>query len=196
MNRTLFSMVRSMMFFKNVKLMFWGEKFLCSSYIHNRCPSSFTNNISPYEMWYNCLPVVQHFRVFASLCYALIPKHQRNNLGARSYKCIFLGYSTTSKAYRLYDGENKKLIPARDVIFLESNRDSSTVDRQLAQLEKFASKKLYFELIMMFHILGGRVPILDQYVVFPSLNHENDEDVTTEENLEDSGVSAGSETVP
>lgn len=64
-----------MMFFKNVKLMFWGEAVLCETYIRNRCPSFVMNNKYPYEMWYNPLPIVQYFRVFGSLCYALIPKH-------------------------------------------------------------------------------------------------------------------------
>ena len=79
-NRTLLSMVRSMMFFKNVKLMFWGEAVLCAAYIRNRCPSSVINNITPYEMWYSRLAVVKHFRIFGSQCYALIPKHQRNKV--------------------------------------------------------------------------------------------------------------------
>jgi hypothetical protein len=43
--------------------------------------------------------VVQHFRFFGSPCYALIPKQQRDKLGARSHKCLFLGYSNTSRAY-------------------------------------------------------------------------------------------------
>ena len=51
MNRTLLNMVRSMMFFKNVKLMFWGEAVLCAVYIKNRCPSAALQNKTPYEMW-------------------------------------------------------------------------------------------------------------------------------------------------
>lgn len=41
------------MFFKNVKLMSWGEEVLCATYIHNHCPYFVINNKSPYEMWYN-----------------------------------------------------------------------------------------------------------------------------------------------
>ena len=61
MNRTLLNMVRSMMFFKNVKLMFWGEVVLCTEYIRNWCPSSVINNRTPYEMWYIHPPTVKHF---------------------------------------------------------------------------------------------------------------------------------------
>jgi len=119
MNRTFLNMIRSMMFFKNVKPMFWGEAVLCAYYIRNCCLSFLINNKYPYEMWYNCLPIAQHFRVIGSICYALTPKHQCNNLGARCRKYIFLRYSATSKAYRLYDEEKKKFILSGDVIFLE-----------------------------------------------------------------------------
>ena len=40
MNRTLLNMVRSMTFFKNVKIMFLGEAVICIVYINNRCPSA------------------------------------------------------------------------------------------------------------------------------------------------------------
>ena len=106
MNKTPLNMVRSMMFFKNVKLMFWREAIFCVVYIKNRCPSVALQNKTPYEMWHGHLPVVKHFRIFGSTCYALIPEQQRNKLGARSRKCIFWGYSNTSKAYRLYDEDN------------------------------------------------------------------------------------------
>ena len=61
MNQTLLNMVRSMMFFKNVKLIFLGEAVLCAAYIINWCPSSVINNRTPYEMWYSHLPAITHF---------------------------------------------------------------------------------------------------------------------------------------
>ena len=38
MNRTLMNMARSMKFFKNVKLMFWGDAVVCAKYLRNRIP--------------------------------------------------------------------------------------------------------------------------------------------------------------
>lgn len=99
-----------------------------ADYIHNCFPSFVINNKYPYQIWYNRLPVVQHFRVFSSLCYAFIPKHQCNKLGAKSCKCIFFGYSATSKYYKLYDEENNKFIISRDVIFLDCDKYNSIVD--------------------------------------------------------------------
>jgi hypothetical protein len=110
MNMALLNMVCSMMFFKNVKLMFWADVILCAVYVKNMCPSHAIKNKTPYEMWYGHIPSVRHLRVFGSTCYALIPKEKRSKLDARSWKCIFLGYSNTTKGYRLYDETNKKFI--------------------------------------------------------------------------------------
>jgi hypothetical protein len=70
-------MVHSMVFFKNVKLMFWDNAVLCVVYAKNMCTSHALKIKTPYEMWYDCIPSVKHFRFFGSTCYALIPKDKR-----------------------------------------------------------------------------------------------------------------------
>ena len=143
MNRTILNMVHSMMFFNNIKLIFWTDVVLCVVYVNNMCPSNAIINKTPYEMWYGHISLVKHIRVFGSTCYALIPKVHRNKLGARSHKCIFLGYSNTSKAYRLYDEVNKKFVISRDVIFLESSKSDNVVERKLDRLDRFAKTKSF-----------------------------------------------------
>ena len=147
-----------MMFFKNVKLIFWGEATLCTTYIRNQYPSSVINKKIPYKMWYNRLPLVKHFRVFSSQCYGLIPKQQRTKLSERSKKCIFVGYSMTSNAYLLYDEDTKKFILSRDVIFLEFDKDSLILDRQLNHIEMFVPQKFYYEKNNIIPHLEGGIP--------------------------------------
>jgi hypothetical protein len=103
MNMTLLNMVCSMMFFKNVKLIFWDDVILCVVYVKNRCPYHAIKNKTPYEMWYGHIPLVRHLKVFGSTCYALIPKEKIRKLDARSWKCIFLGYSNTTKGNHIYN---------------------------------------------------------------------------------------------
>jgi len=160
-----------MLFFKNVKIMFWVDAILCAAYIKNRCPCNAIRNKTPYEMWYGHVPSVKHLRVFGSTCYALIPKVHRNKLGARSRKCIFLGYSNTSKAYRLYDEVNKKFVVSRDVIFLESSKTDNVVERQLDRLDIFAKEKSFQEFDNQIPHLEGGIPILDQHVESSSEKH-------------------------
>jgi len=142
--------------------MFWVDAVLCDVYIKNMCPSNSIKNKTPYEMWYGHIPLVRHLRVFVSIYYALIPKEQRNKLGARSHKSIFLGYSNTSKAYRLYDEVNKKFIISRDVIFLESSKAESVVEQQLDRLDRFRHEKYFQEFDNEIPHLEGGIPILDQ----------------------------------
>jgi len=169
-------MVRSMMFFKNVKLMFWVDVVLCAIYVKNRCPSHAIKNKTPYEMWYGHIPSVRHLKVFGSTCYALIPKEQRIKLDARNWKCIFLGHSYTTLRYRLYDETNKKFILSKDVIFLESTNKDETVERQLDHLERFTRVKTYHEFDDEILHLEGGIPVLGQSLespyVAPSPPHE------------------------
>jgi hypothetical protein len=94
-------MVHSMMFFKNVKLMYWANEVICAVYVKKSFLYHALQNKNPHEMWYGCIPLVRHLRVFGSTSYALIPNDQIRKIDARSWKCIFLGYSNTTKGYNL-----------------------------------------------------------------------------------------------
>jgi hypothetical protein len=78
-----------------------------------------------------------------------------------------LGYSNTTKAYRLYDEVNKKFILSRDVIFLESSKNEKTVERQLDHLDRFTHVKTYHEFDDEIPHLEGGIPILDQSLESP-----------------------------
>ena len=75
-----------------------------------------------------------------------------------------LGYSNTSKAYRLYDEANKKFVVSRYVIFLESSKTDNVVERQLDHLDRFAKANSFQEFDNQIPHLEGGIPILDQYV--------------------------------
>ena len=64
-------------------------------------------------------PNISHLRVFGCEAYAHAPKERRQKLDDKSQKCIFIGYATNSKAYKLYDPVERKTIISRDVIFNE-----------------------------------------------------------------------------
>ncbi|TXG70553.1 hypothetical protein EZV62_005488 [Acer yangbiense] len=62
-------------------------------------------------------PSVKHLRVFGCVCYAQVLKEKRYKLDETSEKCIFVGYSSQSKGYKLYSLKSKKVIISRDVLF-------------------------------------------------------------------------------
>ena len=63
---------------------------------------------------------MKHLKVFGCICYALFPKELRHKLDENSEKCIFMGYSSQSKGYRLYSLNKKDVIIRRDVMFKEN----------------------------------------------------------------------------
>ena len=66
--------------------------------------------------------MVSHLRVFGCIAYALIDSHNRSKLDEKSTRCIFVGYCTKSKAYRLYNPVGGKVIISRNVVFNEEGR--------------------------------------------------------------------------
>ena len=113
------NMVRSMLAEKHVPKMFWPEAVKWSVHILNRCPTVAVQNKTPEEAWSNVKPMVDYFRVFGCVAHAHVPDQKRSKLDEKSKKCVFLGVSDESKAYRLYDPVSKKIIISKDVIFQE-----------------------------------------------------------------------------
>jgi len=64
-------------------------------------------------------PTVEYFRVFGCLAHVHTPDQQRIKLDTKSKKCVLLGVSEESKAYRLLDPINNRIIISKDVIFEE-----------------------------------------------------------------------------
>jgi hypothetical protein len=98
---------------------FWGEAVKVAVYLLNRAPTKSLNGKTPYEAWYGRRPGVRHLRTFGCVAYAKKIGIGMNKLSDRSIPGVFLGYESGTKAYRVFDPVNNKLIVSRDVIFDE-----------------------------------------------------------------------------
>jgi len=70
---------------------------------------------TPYELWFGRPVSVKYFRVFGSKCYI---KRDDDNLGkfdSRIDEGIFLGYSSTKRAYKCYNLRLHKIIESANV---------------------------------------------------------------------------------
>ena len=119
-NRTLMNIVRCLLNGRSVPKMFWPEAVKWASYVMNKSPTLSVKNITPEEAWSDIKPTVKHFRVFGCLAFVHVPDVNRKKLDSRSTKCVLLGVSEESKAYKLYDAVSKRIIISRDVVFEES----------------------------------------------------------------------------
>ena len=62
---------------------------------------------------------MDHFKIFGCTACVRIPNQKRTKLDNKGEKCIFLGVSDQSKAYKFYNPITKKIVINRDVIFDE-----------------------------------------------------------------------------
>ncbi|MCO5561640.1 hypothetical protein L7F22_015261 [Adiantum nelumboides] len=119
-NRSLMEMARCMLKAKSLPHKLWMEAVACAAHVLNRCPTRALKTITPYESWYDRKPSVSYLRVFGCLAYAHIPQQLHGKLDDKAVKCIFVGYSSGSKGYRLYNPATNKIFESRDVIFAET----------------------------------------------------------------------------
>ena len=137
-NRTIMNMVRAILSEKEVPKSFWADAVQWANHVLNRSPTTIVKDMTPEEAWSGNKPSVEHFRVFGCVGYAHVPEVKRTKLDDRSVKCVMIGYSSESKAYKMFDPIEKKAHISRDVIFEEEkkwNWDESYLADQSIELE-------------------------------------------------------------
>jgi hypothetical protein len=130
-NQTIMNMARTLLKEKNLSNIFWAEAVACSVYLLNRSPTTSLKMKVPQEAWSGTNLNVAYLRTFRCITYAHIPSELRKKLDDKSEKCIFTGYSETSKAYRLYNPISKKLILSIDVKFMENQFWNDSENQQM-----------------------------------------------------------------
>ena len=95
---------------------YWREAISTTIHILNRGQLQINSNKTPYELWYGKAPSVKYFKVFGSRCYIKKLDEKLGKFDTRSDEGIFLGYSSTKKAYKCYNLRLHKIVESEDVI--------------------------------------------------------------------------------
>ncbi|GFV91245.1 retrovirus-related Pol polyprotein from transposon TNT 1-94 [Trichonephila clavipes] len=104
---------------------FCHSKF--SKYLNER---EFVINLkikTPYELYFGRKPTVSNLKVFGGHVYVGIPKQLRNKLDLRAKHVIILGYACSTRGYRIWLLDEKKLVEACNVLFDASKRVSNGI---------------------------------------------------------------------
>ena len=92
----------------------WRDEALMTiAHIVNRVPNSARVDMSPWESLTGNKSDLSYFRVFGSSGYYRINDSKRTKLDSKANRCMFLGYSETSKAYRVWDYELNRVVVTR-----------------------------------------------------------------------------------
>ena len=114
-----------MLYNKNVARNLWGEAYNIACHTVNRVYFRPGTKKTPYELWKGRKPNVKYFRIFGSNYFILKDRENVGKFDSRSDEGIFLGNSSTSKAYRVYNKKTMKVIETVNVVINESSGSSS-----------------------------------------------------------------------
>lgn len=115
MNWTIVEMARSMLHYMNVDRQWWGEAVVTATYIVNRIPNTARPDMSPLEVLTGTRPSLEHLKVFGSPGFIKIDDSKRSKWDSKAHRCIFLGYSDTTKGFRVWDIDGQRIVTTRTI---------------------------------------------------------------------------------
>ncbi|KAJ0495454.1 putative RNA-directed DNA polymerase [Helianthus annuus] len=119
-------------------LAFWAEAVNTACYVQNRVLINPRHKKTAYEILYKIKPLISYFKVFGCPCFILNLKDSISKFAAKIDCGYFLGYSTTAKAYKVFNAWTKVVEETLDVKFNElSSMKIPANPADLFDLEKF-----------------------------------------------------------
>nr|GEW91039.1 hypothetical protein [Tanacetum cinerariifolium] len=127
MNKTIMEKVRCMLSHSNLDKDFWVEATTTIAYLINPSPHRSLDGNIPEILWSGNSVDYYNLRIFGCPIYVHVNK---GKLVPRAVKCIFLGYGSAVKGYRVWcpDLKYRKIIHSRDVTFNEDVINNSGKD--------------------------------------------------------------------
>ncbi|CAN1149827.1 Retrovirus-related Pol polyprotein from transposon TNT 1-94 [Linum perenne] len=119
-NRTLIEIARTLLNDFNLPKNFWGEAVSTACYVTNRALIRSSLKKTPYELLKGRKPNIGYFHPFGCKCFILNSKDNLGKFDAKSDEGVFLGYSSHSKAFRVYNKRTFKVEESINVVFDES----------------------------------------------------------------------------
>ncbi|GJR35615.1 putative ribonuclease H-like domain-containing protein [Tanacetum coccineum] len=118
-NRTLVEAARTMLSAAKVPLFFWAEAIAIACFTQNSSLVIPRHEKTPYHIINAQKPSVKFFHIFGSLCYIVKDGENLDKMKEKGDACIFVGYSTQSKAYRVFNKRTRMIVETIHVNFDE-----------------------------------------------------------------------------
>ena len=172
-NRVIQEMARAMLHNKDVARNLWGEAVNTAYHTVNKVYFRPSTKKTPYELWKGRKPNVKYFKIFGSTCFILKDRENVGKVDSQSDEGIFLGYSSTSKAYQEYNKRTIKvmllLISFQIPVLRKALRNSPKKFflLSLRKFKKLLNKNLPFQVLLVLPVLWK---ILQIYPFHQTLN--------------------------
>ncbi|GJS10908.1 putative ribonuclease H-like domain-containing protein [Tanacetum coccineum] len=118
-NRTLIEAARTMLADSLLPIPFWAEAVNTACYVLNRVLVTKPQNKTPYELLIGKSPSISFIRPFGCSLTILNTLYSLGKFDGKSDEGYLLGYSTSSKAFRVYNKRTKRVEENLHINFLE-----------------------------------------------------------------------------
>ncbi|KAI3770453.1 hypothetical protein L6452_01587 [Arctium lappa] len=143
-NRTLVEAARTMLSQSDLPLFLWAEAVSTACHTQNRSMIHRRFQKTPYELINNRTPTIKYFHIFGCKCFVLNDRESLNKFSAKADEGIFIGYSSTSAAYRVYIKKSKTVVESVNVTF-DEEMDSDQISSELVIIGVLASGQISLE---------------------------------------------------
>ncbi|GJV23715.1 putative ribonuclease H-like domain-containing protein [Tanacetum coccineum] len=109
-NRTLIEAARTMLADSKLPTTFWVEAVNTACYVQNRVLVIKPHNKTPYKLFLGRKPVLSFMRPFGCHVTILNTLDHLGKFDGKADEGFFVGYSTNSKAYRVFNSRNKIVV--------------------------------------------------------------------------------------
>nr|GEZ64092.1 Gag-Pol polyprotein [Tanacetum cinerariifolium] len=118
-NHTLVEASQTMLSAAKVPLFFWAEAIATTCFTQNRSLVIPRHEKTPYHIINDRKSSVKFFHMFGSLCYIVKDGENLDKMKEKGDACIFVGYSTQSRAYRVFNKRTRVIVETIHVNFDE-----------------------------------------------------------------------------
>ncbi|GJU76288.1 retrovirus-related pol polyprotein from transposon TNT 1-94 [Tanacetum coccineum] len=128
LNHTLVEAAQTMLSASKLPLFFWDEAIATTCYTQNQSLIIPKHEKTPYHIINERKPSLKHLYIFGFTCYLVRDGENLDKIKEKGDPCIFLGYSTTSKGYRVFNKRTRLLVESIHINFDEIKECSKVSD--------------------------------------------------------------------